>query len=225
MQFDNYRDPNAESIWLKKSNDYNVQVPEDSCYSNLSHYGTGFGTNNFNIYHQQHADPNLGGGLVHKIQAPYPVEDYPEIMQKLGTPHTYNSHYDGKKAIFNCNGYITNTQYCHETHRNSRKTKPLDRGVDTMTSVAPLNSTLSLGSSHWEQKASELLHDFEKGLVTLYNDAKNVYNWIKKYVCPNISVSVLTDLTKSVEAVLQSSSSTGMKIAHVAELFFRKCVL
>ena len=30
MQFDNYRDPNAESIWLKKSNDYNVQVPEDT---------------------------------------------------------------------------------------------------------------------------------------------------------------------------------------------------
>lgn len=225
MQFDNYRDPNAESIWLKKSNDYNVQVPEDSCYSNLSHYGTGFGTNNFNIYPQQHADPNLGGGLVHKIQAPYPVEDYPEIMQKLGPPHEYNSHYDGKKAFFNCNGYINTTQYCDITYHNSRKTKPLDMVDNTLSSVAPLNSTLNSGSSSWKQKATELLQDFEKGLVTLYHDTENVYNWIKKYVCPHLSPSVLVDLTKSVEAVLQSTSSTGMKIAHIAELFFRKCVL
>ena len=91
MQFDNKRDPNSESIWLKNDNNYNVQVPTDSCYSNLSQYGTHFGPN---TVVGSYANPALGGGLVKKIQVPYPVEPIPDIMQKLGQPHEFNSGYN-----------------------------------------------------------------------------------------------------------------------------------
>jgi hypothetical protein len=223
MQFDNYRDPTAESVWIKKSSDYNVEVPVDSYYSNLSHYGTGFGTNNFNIYPQQHSDPNLGGGLVKPIIAPYPAEQFPEIMMKLGEPHEYMSAYD-KKEIFNCNGYITANQYYNGTKHGSRRIKPLDiqQNIRTPT-IAPLNTTMVV--SEWKAKAINLVEDFQKGIIKIYDRSKSIYNWIKKYVCPNLSVSVLTELTKNVETILATSATTGMKVEHIAELFFEKCIM
>ena len=45
------------------------------------------------------------------------------------------------------------------------------------------------------------------------------------YVCPNLSVSVLTELTKNVETILATSATTGMKVEHIAELFFEKCIM
>ena len=223
MQFDNYRDPTAESVWIKKSSDYNVEVPVDSCYSNLSHYGTAFGTNNFNNYPQQYADPNLNGGLVKSIVAPYPAEQFPEIMLKLGEPHEYNSAYD-KKELFNCNGYITADQYYDGTKYGSRRVQPLDiQQKMTTPTVAPLHSSMVM--SEWKGKAIHLVDAFGKGIVKVYDSEKSVHNWIKMYVCPNLSMSVLSVLSEKVEKILASSSTTGEKVGHIAELFFRECMM
>jgi hypothetical protein len=74
----NKRDPNSPSIWI----DDNNQMVD--CYSNLSMYGTNFGTND--------KMPN-NKGLSQKIVMPYPVEPVPEVIQVLGQPHPYMSGY------------------------------------------------------------------------------------------------------------------------------------
>jgi hypothetical protein len=89
----NFRDPNAKSIWLKTSKDYDVGVKPGDCYSNLSIYGTHYGTNSTHLYPSQHSMDYLGGGIVKKIIVPYPVEPIPQIMLKLGEPHKYDSGY------------------------------------------------------------------------------------------------------------------------------------
>lgn len=227
MQFNNNRDPNKESIWLKPDNNYNVEAPSDSCYSNLSHYGTEWGSNNFNNYYNVNAEPTLGGGLVEKINMPYPVEPYPEIMQMLGEPHQYDSGYTGKVPLYNCNGYDKLGQYGVAMHYNLKKQlPPKDNDTRRMSqihnTVAPMHNIYS--SVNWEEQARRLVEDFEKGTVKIYIDGKEVYNWIKRYICPNISLSVLELVTKSVETVLNSSLTSWVKIARIAEIFFSNCV-
>lgn len=215
MQFDNYRDPTAESVWIKNNRDYSVQVPLDSCYSNLSQYGTTFGTNNNS---QQHADPNLGGGLVKPIVAPYPAEQFPEIMVQLGAPHEYKTA-SAKTEIFNCNDYITANQYYNGAKNGSRQVNPM-----TITpTIDPLNRSMVL--SYGQKQAIKLIEDFEKGLVQLYHKDKNVYNWIKKYICPNLSVPVLKDLAKQLESLLATTADLGWKVEHIAFLLISECLL
>lgn len=215
MQFDNYRDPTAESVWIKKNGDYNVQVPVDSCYSNLSHYGTNFGTPNDP---QQHSESNLGGGLVKSIVAPYPAEQFPEIMLQLGVPHEYKTAF-AKKEIFNCNSYITAKQYYDGTKHGSRPVDNLDRSP----TISPLNNSMVL--SYRQEQAIKLIEAFEKGFIKLYHKDKNVYNWIKKYVCPKLSLSVLNDLAKKLESILATNTDLGMKVANITELLLRKCII
>jgi hypothetical protein len=91
--------------------------------------------------------------------------------------------------------------------------------------VAPSpNSQLQISgvsSMNFDQKAEELVHAFEKGV----REAKNVYNWIKKYICPRMSGQGLMSLASQVEKILQSNSSTTMKIAHIAESLAKMCIL
>jgi hypothetical protein len=221
MQFNNNRDPNKESIWLKPDNNYNVEAPSDSCYSNLSHYGTEWGSNN---YYNVNAEPTLGGGLVEKINMPYPVEPYPEIMQMLGKPHQYDSGYTGKVPLYNCNGYDKLGQYGVAMYYNLKnQLPPKDNDTRRMSQIH--NTMHNIYSSvNWEEQARRLVEDFEKGTVKIYIDGKEVYNWIKRYICPNISLSVLELITKSVETVLNSSLNSWDKIARIAEIFFSNCV-
>jgi hypothetical protein len=89
----NSRDPNAKSIWLQNNNnDYNIGINSGDCYSNLCIYGTNYGTNSTHYYSSQ--IQNLDGGIVKPIISPYPVEPIPEIILKLGQPHTYDSGYN-----------------------------------------------------------------------------------------------------------------------------------
>jgi len=151
------------------------------------------------------------------------VEPYPEIMQMLGEPHEYNSGYNGILPLYNCNGYDKLGQYGVAMHQNLKKQLPLkDNMTHPHNTVAPMHNISSSGN--WEEHARRLVEDFEKGTVKIYKDGKEVYNWIKRYICPEVSLSVLEQITKSVETVLHSSSSSWAKIAHIAEIFFHSCV-
>ena len=104
MQFNNARDPNSESIWVKSKFE---QIPVNSCYSNLVNYGTNVNVNS------PYSDPNLNGALVHKIKVPYPVEELPEIILKLGKPHKFNTNYKKEIEPVNCGNYRNISKY-HE---------------------------------------------------------------------------------------------------------------
>jgi hypothetical protein len=93
----NRRDPNSKSVWLDNNTD--TQVKPNDFYSNLYVYGTNYGTNTTHYYPDQTMNGCGEGGIVKKIIVPYPVEPYPEIMLKLGEPHTYNSGYTSKTNL------------------------------------------------------------------------------------------------------------------------------
>jgi len=109
----NFRDPKAKSIWLKQNDDYDVGIKPSDCYSNLSIYGTHYGTNSTHSYPAQQSMYHLGGGIVKKIEVPYPIEPVPEIMLKLGQPHPYDSGYKKhKKLCKNCHIYESDFNVC-----------------------------------------------------------------------------------------------------------------
>lgn len=75
----------GKSVWVERPEQTSSQ-----CYSNLSVYGTNYGTNRTHSYTNQEY---VNGGIVKKIQVPYPAEPVPQIMQALGLPHKYDSGY------------------------------------------------------------------------------------------------------------------------------------
>jgi hypothetical protein len=117
----NERDPNAQSVWLNKKQDYDVGVPMSNCYSNLSIYGTNYGTNNTHPYVGQNSMEHLDGGIIKKIEVPYPVEPVPEIILKMGNPHRYDSGFNSKYNILNY-GLGYDHSDCKRKHPKKKRT-------------------------------------------------------------------------------------------------------